>query len=240
MVALLVTLSIMAIMMTAVMPVWRQMAQREKETELVFRGEQYARAIGLFQRKTGPGALPPSIDVLVEQRYLRKKFKDPITNDDFAPVLLGAAAPGGTAGTQPGLRTGGAQPGGFGRITSPEAGTPTGAGITGVTSKSKDKSIRIYKGRTHYNEWLFTFTPPALTAGAGGTPGTGGPGQRGGRGNQGPGNPQGPPPFGGPGGGRGPGGPAGGRGPNGPGNPNAPNIPNGPGRGGPVFGPPGR
>ena len=240
MVALLVTLSIMAIMMTAVMPVWHQMSQREKETELVFRGEQYARAIGLFQRKSGPGALPPSIDVLVEQRYLRKKFKDPITNDDFAPVLLSASPPGGRAGTQPGPQTGAAQPGVVGRVAAPQAGTPAGGGITGVTSKSKDKSIRIYKGRTHYNEWLFTFTPPAPTAGAGGTPGTAGPGQRGGRGNQGPGNPQGPPPFGSPGGGRGPGGPAGGRGPNGPGNPNAPNIPNGPGRGGPVFGPPGR
>ena len=70
---------------TAAMPVWRQMAQREKEEELVFRGQQYARAIGLFQRKYA-NAFPPSIDVLVEQRFIRKKFKDPITGKDFLPV----------------------------------------------------------------------------------------------------------------------------------------------------------
>src|SRR5436190_18305082 len=83
MAVLLVALSVMAILMTAAMPVWKQVARREKEAELVFRGEQIARAIGLFQRKTGPGALPPNVAFLVEQHYLRKKYKDPITNDDF-------------------------------------------------------------------------------------------------------------------------------------------------------------
>jgi type II secretory pathway pseudopilin PulG len=205
MVVLLVGLSIMAIMMTAVMPVWHQTAQREKEAELVFRGEQYARAIGLLQRKS-VGALPPSIDFLVEQRFLRKKFKDPITNDDFAVVLLSVAAPG-APGTQPGgspqsatapvsgrgAPTGAATSGAAGSGTP---GTPAGAGITGVTSKSKETSIRLYKGRSHYNEWLFTFTPPAPAGGAAGQrgapPGTG---PRGG-GPPGTGNPQGPSPFG--------------------------------------------
>src|SRR4029453_15240237 len=70
MVVLLVSLSVMAVMMSVAMPVWKQTAQREKETELVFRGEQYARAIALFQRKHGPGTLPPSINVLVEERFI--------------------------------------------------------------------------------------------------------------------------------------------------------------------------
>ncbi len=114
MAALLVALSVMAIMMTVAMPVWKQMSTREKEAELVFRGEQYARAIGLFQRKFA-NAAPPNIDVLVEQRFLRKKYKDPITNDDFVPVLQqaqnapgslpnggrGAATPGGQVLTTP-------------------------------------------------------------------------------------------------------------------------------------------
>ena len=218
MVVLLISLSIMAIMMTVVMPVWRQTAQREKETELVFRGEQYARAINLLQRKS-VGALPPSIDFLVEQKFLRKKFKDPITNDDFAPVLLNVAAPpGGAPGTQPGGAPPGGPPGsgrgGAAPTTGATGGTtpgsPTGAGITGVTSKSKETSIRLYKGRNHYNEWLFVFTPPAAPPGAAGPPGTGGP--RGGGPNGPPGSPN---PLGGPG------------------------KPTGPGRGGPpVFGPP--
>jgi type II secretory pathway pseudopilin PulG len=212
MVVLLVSLSIMAIMMTAVMPVWHQTAQREKEAELVFRGEQYARAIGLLQRKS-VGALPPSIDFLVEQRFLRKKFKDPITNDDFAVVLLSVAAPG-APGTQaggsplsaaaPGSGRGaptGATPTGAGAAGGGTPGAPTGGGITGFTSKSKETSIRLYKGRNHYNEWLFTFTPPAAVGGAAGQRGAGPPGTgpRGG-GPPGPGNPQGPQPFGPPGG----------------------------------------
>src|SRR4026209_440754 len=96
MVALLVAMSIMAIMMTVVMPVWKQAAQREKEEELIFRGQQYAHAIGLFQRKFA-NAFPPHFDVLVEQRFLRKKFKGAITNDDFLPL------PGGAGAGAPGL-----------------------------------------------------------------------------------------------------------------------------------------
>src|SRR6185436_9261365 len=97
MAALLIGMSIMAIMMTVAMPTWRQLNQREKETELVFRGEQYARAIGLYQRKMGPGTLPPTIDVLVEQRFIRKKFKDPVTGEDFVPLAQTVNAPGPAA-----------------------------------------------------------------------------------------------------------------------------------------------
>ena len=232
MAALLVGLSITAIMMTAAMPVWNQMARREKETELVFRGEQYARAIGLFQRKSGPGALPPNINLLVDQRFLRKKYKDPIADDDFVHILL-TVAPQQGAGQPPAAARGGANTGlrGSAFSATPGVGAPGAAfgGITGVTSKSKEQSIRLYKGRNHYNEWQLVFTPPAQTPTAGGAGGQRG---RQGQGPQGPGNPQGPfPPGGGPG--RNPGG----RNPfPGPGNPNAPGSPFGPGRG-PVFTP---
>ena len=172
MAALLVALSIMAIMMTVVMPVWKRTTQREKEEELVFRGRQYAHAIGMFQRKFA-NAYPPNIDVLVDQRFLRKKFKDPVTNDDFVPILAGqgvpgtpqppggqrgaggTATPGGRGQTQPASST---QPG-AGRAGGPpiSAGSTgqTSGGIQGVTSKSKEQSIRLYNGRGHYNEWAF-------------------------------------------------------------------------------------
>jgi type II secretory pathway pseudopilin PulG len=99
MAALLVSLSIAAVMMTVVMPVWKQMARREKEEELIFRGLQYARAIRLFGMKYA-NASPPTLDVLVEQRFVRKKYKDPITNDDFQPVLAGQPVPGTTTAPQ--------------------------------------------------------------------------------------------------------------------------------------------
>ncbi len=226
MAALLIGMSIMAIMLTVAMPVWKQMSQREQEEELVFRGQQYARAIGLFGRKYA-NAPPPTIDALIEQKFLRRKYKDPITQDDFQPILAGQSG-GGTG--QPGQR--GQGPGGQitnsgGRIDINPATGPAGAtvaGIIGVTSKSKDRSIRIYNGRTHYNEWAFVYTPPIQAPGAG-APGTAAPGQRGqpGRGQQGPGgqpfpggrgnNPDGR----GRGGQRGPGGPFGPGGPGGPG-----------------------
>jgi len=248
MAALLVAMGVMAVLMTVAMPVWKQAAQREKEEELVFRGEQYARAVGLFQRKYA-NAFPPNIDVLVQQRFLRKKYKDPITNDDFAPLSQGAAA-GNTPGSgsltaaQPGQTATQPQTAPAGRGlgpgpavaqvgAGPTGGTPVG-GFIGVTSKSKDKSIRIYKGRTHYNEWAFVYTAPAQApggAGGAGVPGAGTNQGRGQRGTQQPQNPNQPFPGGqqrgrGPGG---PGGPGGGRGPFGqpPGGPPGP-TPSGP------------
>lgn len=163
MAALLVGMGIMAVMLTVAMPVWSQLARREKEEELVFRGEQYARAIGLFQRKFA-NAAPPTIDLLVEQKFLRKKYKDPISGEDFVPVTQAqqapqtSARPGETARTQvqppPRPATGGGQ----------APGSQVG-GIMGVTSKSTEQSIRLYKGRNHYNEWQFVYTPPAQAPG---------------------------------------------------------------------------
>jgi type II secretory pathway pseudopilin PulG len=209
MAALLVAMSVMAVLASAAMPVWKHMSQREKEAELVFRGQQYARAIGLFQRKMGPGVNPPTIDVLVEQRFLRKKYKDPITGEDFDPIAASTTA-AATPGTLPG-----GTPAGRGQTPPSNAPTATGGagagrggfgGIVGVMSKSKATSIRIYNGRTHYNEWQFVFIPQVQSAGGapgqagrgqrGATPQTPGPGGIGGRGRDGRG---GVPPLGGPG-----------------------------------------
>lgn len=118
MAALLVAMAIMAIAMSVALPVWHTAAQREKEAELIFRGQQYARAVMLYQRRF-PGAAPPNLDILLNEHLLRKKYKDPITNDDFQ--LVGAAdaiALQGPAGAgAPGLTTPGSPP-------RPGAGTP--------------------------------------------------------------------------------------------------------------------
>jgi type II secretory pathway pseudopilin PulG len=235
MAALLVTLAIMTILLSIAMPVWRHQAQREKEAELVFRGEQYARAIALFRFKNAnlANALPPSIDFLVENRFLRKKYKDPMTKDgEFLPLQFGSAQPGvnpGAGATQPGAP----QPS-AGRSNTPAGRSntplqPTGqvaGGISGVRSKSEATSIRSYRGATRYDQWSFTFNIAPRPGGAmpmanspdgrgnnppGSFPPGGGPGQRGGpqRGNNpgqrgGPGvGPGAPPPVFGPGGNRG-------------------------------------
>jgi type II secretory pathway pseudopilin PulG len=173
MAALLVMIAVMAVVMSAAMPVWRHAAQREKESELVFRGQQYVRAIRLYNNRLR--SFPPSVDALVQGRYLRKKFKDPITGDDFQVLSAGAPAPGLA---QPGQT----QPGSPGRVAQPQAqpqpgGAPGIGGIIGVASKSKDESIRIYQLRNHYNEWPFIFVQQT-PIGPGGRPGP--PGGRGG------------------------------------------------------------
>jgi type II secretory pathway pseudopilin PulG len=184
MVALLVAMSIMAIMMSAALPAWHTLAQREKEAELVFRGEQYARAIGLYQRRVA-NAQPPSIDFLVEQRFLRKKYKDPITNDDFQIVTSASAVslPGqaGTQQAQGGGRAAGAGRGSTsGLATGGLSSAPGGVigGIIGVTSKSPLKSLRLYNNRDTDNEWL-------VVPGAQGRAGAAGAGPGGGRGGDG-------------------------------------------------------
>ena len=101
MVALLVGVAIASVWMAAALPSWRQQAIREKEAELAFRGEQYARAILLYRQKMN-GALPSTMDDLLSQHVLRKKWKDPITNEEFLPkagcVQPGVGGPGGPTG----------------------------------------------------------------------------------------------------------------------------------------------
>ena len=180
MAALLVAMSVMAVVMSALLPVWSHMATREKEEELIFRGKQYARAIGLFQRKFANTA-PPTIDVLVEQRFLRKKYKDPITNDDFQPLYANQAvqAPGGGPSVAAAGAAGESGPGAPTQQTLQSGFGGTGGGVQGgvigVTSKSKDESIKIYNGRSKYNEWAFVYIQTTQRPGQTGGPGQGGP-----------------------------------------------------------------
>jgi len=167
MVVLLIGMAITAIWMSAALPAWRQQVQRQREEDLIFRGEQYARAIVIYQQKNN-GAFPPNIDILVSQRYLRKKWKDPVTNDEFQPVGAGLQqldnrAPstprGAQAPTAPSASPGGQQPG---------RGTPAGGsqqqlagqnnqppGVSGVRSKSSATSIKVYQNQQQYNLWPF-------------------------------------------------------------------------------------
>src|SRR5262245_43192088 len=63
---------------------WQKAMQREREEELIYRGKQFMRAVELWQRKF-PGTYPTTVDALLSTnntRFLRKKWKDPITNSD--------------------------------------------------------------------------------------------------------------------------------------------------------------
>ncbi|MGH9161091.1 MAG: type II secretion system protein [Vicinamibacteraceae bacterium] len=101
MAALLVSIAVMSIVMATALPAWQHMMQREREEEWIFRSRQYARALMLFQRKY-PGAYPTSVEILIKQKFLRKKYKDPLSPDgEFRVVRAGELLPGQFPGTDP-------------------------------------------------------------------------------------------------------------------------------------------
>jgi hypothetical protein len=160
MAALLVAIGLMSVFMSAALPAWRHAAKREKEAELLWRGRQYDRAIQLFRRRHG-AAGPPNVDALLEGRFLRKKYLDPITGGEFElrPVTA--------MGTVPDEQTDDQQPGSMRRGSRRRTRRPTptkpqraeGQLIGGVRSTSKERSIMVLNGRTRYSEWDFAYVP---------------------------------------------------------------------------------
>jgi hypothetical protein len=124
---------------------WMAHLARDKEQELLFNGDQIARAIESYYN-SGPltGCYPPDLASLLEdlrgshvRRHLRKMYREPIEGGDW--VLLKDS---------------------FG-------------GITGVRSdseklpfKQKDfpNAYRSFNGKTRYADWIFTAGHGTLSA----------------------------------------------------------------------------
>ena len=154
-VALMASVAIMMVMMAAAVPSWRYVMRNDAEEELLFRGGEIADAVARYQRKNG-NALPPSLEVLVKGKYLRRAYKDPMTKHGRWRFLrpgesLAPGAPlAGNLGTSTVTTTT--------TTTRPSAFSPSGQPIgpfQGVASTSTEKSLRIFNGRTKYNEWVF-------------------------------------------------------------------------------------
>src|SRR2546428_2368323 len=78
-----------SILMAAAVPAYRMQAKRETELELIFRGEEYSRAIQKYQRRFGVYAL--TVDQLVSTnglRFLRRAYRDPITGKEFRLITI--------------------------------------------------------------------------------------------------------------------------------------------------------
>src|SRR4029077_12320036 len=87
--ALIFIATAVSIILSAAYPAYQMQAKREQEAELIFRGEEYTRAIQKYQRKFG--VYPGSIDQLVQTnglRFLRRAYKDPITAKDFRLIRI--------------------------------------------------------------------------------------------------------------------------------------------------------
>ena len=139
--AVMLTLTLMLIALSIEAPRIVQQIKREKEEELVHRGKDYATAIKRFVHKNG-GRYPASVEQLENTnhvRFLRKKYKDPMTGESDWKMVHAGEAEIKIPAPNPGLSGGGGQnPGlGGGGLTPSGAGTGTGTGGTGTVRQQR-------------------------------------------------------------------------------------------------------
>src|SRR5215831_10527317 len=87
--ALIFFVTAASVIIAAIVPAYQMQAKREQEEELLFRGQEYTRAIQKYQRRFG--VYPTSIDQLVSTnglRFVRRAYKDPITGKDFRLITI--------------------------------------------------------------------------------------------------------------------------------------------------------
>ncbi len=177
--SILLAVMFLSLALMAAAPALVQQIKRNREEELIHRGAQYARAIKKFVRKFG--RYPASLEQLENTnniRFLRQRYKDPITGKDFRLLHYGdvqlTPGQGGTGGGQPApsssFGTPPSQPG-PGRPSPQQqpqsafsgpafSGSPVGGGaIIGVASTSEQESIRVFGNKNHYNQWQFIYDP---------------------------------------------------------------------------------
>jgi type II secretory pathway pseudopilin PulG len=171
-------LAVMTLALMLAMPSWRYLAKDDKEQELIFRGREIANAVARFQRRNG-NALPATLEQLVQAKFLRKAYKDPMTTDGkwrfMRPGEVGPARPAGPfAGGGPGRGSPTPTPRpsptatpAFGRGSTAQSGP-----IAGVVSLSTDLGLRTVNGTRSYNQWIFAPNVPLIV---GALPLSGGP-----------------------------------------------------------------
>jgi type II secretory pathway pseudopilin PulG len=87
---LILSVALLAIAMTALAPVIAQQIKRDREEELIHRGTQYSRAIKHYMKKFS--RYPTRLEDLENTnnvRFLRKRYKDPVTGQDFKLLRQG-------------------------------------------------------------------------------------------------------------------------------------------------------
>lgn len=172
-IALMALVTIMLLTMGVGVPFWRHLVKDDREQELIFRGGQIADAIQRYQGRNA-NAPPPTLEVLVEQRYLRRLYTDPMTpegawrlvrqGESIGPIR----APGGSSPAAGGSPFGAsatptpAPSGPAAGNVGPVTGTTLGGGIVGVASTSQEQSLRLFNGRDRYDEWLFIAGQPRV------------------------------------------------------------------------------
>lgn len=136
----LIVVAIMGVELALVGTLWHSAAQRAKEAQLLYIGEQYRRGIERYYF-SGPRQYPPSLADLLQdprkaniRRYLRALYPDPMS------------------------------PNAWGIVRAPDGG------IMGVYSRSQAQPFKTanfppgdssFAGAKKYSDWKFVYLPPA-------------------------------------------------------------------------------
>lgn len=147
-------------------PVWQTELQREKEEELIFRGQQYVEAVRLFNKKN-PGRFPSTLKELLDKKCIRRLYKDPLSRDGQWNVILAPTGAGGVAasygpaagGPAAGASLGGGQGAQQEVLVAPERALAAikNARVLGVVSTSTARSIKIWNDQESHDKWLFFY-----------------------------------------------------------------------------------
>ena len=140
--------ALMGAVLAATGTVWHTVAKREKEAELLFVGEQFRRAIGMYYERS-PGTakqFPLRLEDLLKddrfpttQRYLRKIFVDPVTGTpEWGLVKLGDRIVG---------------------VHSLSADMP-------LKSSGFQKNAADFGTAARYQDWVFAYSPGQSLLGA--------------------------------------------------------------------------
>ena len=184
MAGLVVILAVMMILSTVVFQGWEEVRRRDDEAEMIFRAQELVRAIDRFRKDRGHP--PTSLERLIEpgsrgQYFARRLYEDPLVEDGQWGLLhIGpnnqiidpeAVAPTAAEISRSRKRLNAFQDrrrarieekgrGDWRRRSSLNPGQKRQIGtlpIAGVKSLCSEKPFRVYKGRTEYREWLFTY-----------------------------------------------------------------------------------
>ncbi len=138
--ALLLFIALATLAVGLAAEVWATARQRDRETELLFAGDQYRRAIESYWRSSpGVKALPMSLEVLLSDdrfpvpvQHLRRLYPDPVTGDEWVLVRQGGAIAG---------------------VRSASKAVP-------IKSANFPARYRQFEGASAYEQWQFVFSAP--------------------------------------------------------------------------------
>jgi type II secretory pathway pseudopilin PulG len=104
-IALMLFLALLAVAALAVLPDLAFQVKRDREEEMIHRGVAYSRGVRRYFRKFG--RYPTRLEDLESSnnlRFIRKRYKDPITDDDFTLLRYGDPRLAGIMLGQPGVQ----------------------------------------------------------------------------------------------------------------------------------------